>query len=97
VQQIRQINIPSIKYLCKPLVYHALLLEKNSCFYSRDELDDDEYEETKNETVEQLKEFDESLSRMREGNLSLVDELNAMQLVSSASSGFQKGRDIEAS
>ncbi|XP_064643362.1 protein LZIC-like [Lineus longissimus] len=46
----------------------------------REELDDDEYEETKNETVEQLKEFDESLSRMRGGNLSLVDELNAMQL-----------------
>lgn len=48
----------------------------------REDLDDDEYEETKNETLEQLKEFQESLNHMVEGNLSLVDELNSMQLVS---------------
>ncbi|XP_005106751.1 protein LZIC [Aplysia californica] len=44
------------------------------------DLEPEEYEETKSETVEQLKEFQENLNRMLEGNLSLVDELNAMQL-----------------
>ncbi|CAG5125240.1 unnamed protein product [Candidula unifasciata] len=44
------------------------------------DLDPEEYDETKNETLEQLKEFQENLNRMLQGNLSLVDELNAMQL-----------------
>lgn len=44
-------------------------------------MEPEEYEETKNETIEQLKEFKESLDNMMEGNLSLVDELNGMQLV----------------
>jgi hypothetical protein len=47
----------------------------------RDEFDADEYEETKAETIEQLKEFQGTLSKMLEGNMSLVDELGAMQLV----------------
>lgn len=46
----------------------------------KDDFDEDEYEETKNETIEQLKEFKESLDKMIEGNVSLVDELNSMQL-----------------
>ena len=49
--------------------------------FCRDDLEDDEYEETRNETLEQLKEFNESLDRMKGGNLSLVDEVNRMQLV----------------
>ena len=49
------------------------------CF--RDDLEPEEYEETKNETIEQLKEFKESLDSMIGGNLSLVDQLNGMQLV----------------
>lgn len=44
-------------------------------------MEPEEYEEAKNETVEQLKEFKESLDKMLEGNLSLVDDLNSMQLV----------------
>ncbi|RUS80062.1 hypothetical protein EGW08_012179, partial [Elysia chlorotica] len=44
------------------------------------DLEPEEYEETKSETVEQLKEFQENLSKMLQGNLSLVDELNSMQL-----------------
>ena len=50
-------------------------------FYDREDLEDDEYEETKNETIEQLKEFKDSLDKMTKGNVSLVDELNGMQLV----------------
>lgn len=44
------------------------------------DLEPEEYEETKNETIEQLKEFKESLDKMVGGDLSLVDELNGMQL-----------------
>ena len=46
----------------------------------RDDLDDDEYEETKRETIEQLKEFNESLTRLQGGDMTLVNELNRMQL-----------------
>eukprot|EP00729_Bicosta_minor_P019640 gene19640-17654_t len=46
----------------------------------REDLDDDEYEETKQETLEQLKEFQESLTKMSEGDMSLVTAFGAMQL-----------------
>ncbi|XP_030042082.1 LOW QUALITY PROTEIN: protein LZIC [Microcaecilia unicolor] len=46
----------------------------------RDDLDEDEYEETKRETLEQLSEFSDSLKKIMSGNMTLVDELNAMQL-----------------
>jgi len=46
----------------------------------KDDLEQEEYDETKNETVEQLKEFQENLAKMLKGDISLVDELNAMQL-----------------
>ena len=49
-------------------------------FY-RDDLDRDEYTETKNDTLEQLKEFSNSLNSMKGGNLSLVNDLNRIQLV----------------
>ncbi|KAK7094150.1 protein LZIC-like [Littorina saxatilis] len=57
----------------------------------KEDLDDDEYEETKNETLEQLKEFKTSLDKMLEGNLSLVDQLGGMQLAIQAaiSSAFK--------
>lgn len=57
----------------------------------KDDLEPEEYEETKNETIEQLKEFKESLDNMMEGNISLVDELNGMQLAIQAaiSSAFK--------
>lgn len=48
----------------------------------RDELDDDEYEETKADTLEQMKEFHTSLGKISKGNMSLVDDVGAMQLVS---------------
>lgn len=48
----------------------------------KDELDVSEYNDTKEETVEQLKEFNERLSKMMSGNMTLVDQLGLMQLVS---------------
>lgn len=55
----------------------------NVTVFNREDLEEDEYEETKSETVDQLKEFNESLEKMKHGNLSLVDDVNSMQLVSS--------------
>lgn len=46
----------------------------------RADLEAEEYEETKSETLEQLKEFNESLVKMKGGNMTLVNELNRMQL-----------------
>ena len=50
-------------------------------FFWREDLDEDEYEETKKETVEQLKEFKETLEKFAAGNVTLVDEISSMQLV----------------
>lgn len=47
----------------------------------RDELEPSEYSSTKEETLEQLKEFNERLSKMKSGNMTLVDQLDHMQLV----------------
>lgn len=60
----------------------------------RDELDADEYEETKKETLEQLSEFSDSLQKIMSGNMTLVDELSGMQLVST---GLCFGKRVEAS
>ncbi|KAE8591747.1 hypothetical protein XENTR_v10018564 [Xenopus tropicalis] len=46
----------------------------------REELDGDEYEETKKETLEQLSEFNDSLKKIMSGNMTLIDELGGMQL-----------------
>ncbi|XP_038075267.1 protein LZIC-like [Patiria miniata] len=47
---------------------------------AREDMDDDEYEETKQDTIEQLQDFKESLTKMMAGNMTLVDELNGMQI-----------------
>ena len=57
----------------------------------RDELDPEEYEETKQETLDQLKEFNASLTKMKGGDMTLVDELNRMQLVKRAGWGGRRG------
>ena len=57
----------------------------------RDELDPEEYEETKQETLDQLKEFNASLTKMKGGDMTLVDELNRMQLVRRAGQEGRKG------
>lgn len=41
----------------------------------------EEYEEAKEETMEQLRELNESLQRMISGNMTLINQLGAMQLV----------------
>lgn len=53
----------------------------NSNCYFRDELEESEYMETKNDTLEQLKELNESLSKMMSGDMTLIDHLSAMKMV----------------
>ncbi|EZA61646.1 hypothetical protein DMN91_009058 [Ooceraea biroi] len=54
-------------------------------------LDETDYQECKGDTMEQLREFNDSLQRMISGNMTLVDELGAMQLATQAaiSTAFQ--------
>lgn len=44
-------------------------------------MSEEEYNETKEETLDQLKELNESLTKMKEGNLSLIDEVNRLFLI----------------
>ncbi|XP_013154974.1 protein LZIC isoform X2 [Falco biarmicus] len=60
----------------------GLILSINVSYWIpfREELDADEYEETKKETLEQLREFNDSLKKIMSGDMTLVDELSGMQL-----------------
>lgn len=59
-----------------------ILWFNTSCWlFFREELDADEYEETKKETLEQLSEINDSLKKIMSGDMTLVDELSGMQLV----------------
>lgn len=51
-------------------------------------MDEEEYEETKQETIDQLKELNESLKKLTNGDISLVSELGAVQLVSKFRNGL---------
>ncbi|XP_002158224.1 protein LZIC [Hydra vulgaris] len=46
----------------------------------KEDMDKNEYEETKQDTLEQLREFEISLKKMIEGNITLVDEFNGIQI-----------------
>ena len=46
----------------------------------REELDDEEYEETKADTLEQLKEFEKSLQTMAAGKTTVVSDLGRVSL-----------------
>lgn len=48
------------------------------------DLEPDEYDETKAETLDQLREFNDSLNRILSGDMTLVDELSSMQLAIAA-------------
>lgn len=57
----------------------------------KNDLEAEEYEETKRETMEQLEDFNKYLSRLTSGNMTLVDEIGSMQLAIQAaiSNAFQ--------
>ena len=59
---------------------NRLLVQLSDLEELREELEDDEYEETKKETMRELEEFEESLHELTRGNMTLVSELNSVQL-----------------
>jgi chromosome segregation ATPase len=42
--------------------------------------DENEYQENRNDTIQQMKEFEISLHKMKEGNMTLVDDIGKYQL-----------------
>lgn len=50
-------------------------------FQAEEELSDGEYDEMKEDTLDQMREFQETLQKMVGGDMTLVDEFGAMQLV----------------
>lgn len=62
-------------------LYIYFFCELYQLFRYRGTLDETDYQECKEDTMEQLREFNDSLQRMISGNMTLVDELGAMQLV----------------
>lgn len=59
---------------------NRLLTQLSDLEEMRDELDVDEYEATRKETYEQLKEFEISLEKILQGNITLVSEIGSVQL-----------------
>ncbi|OTF81169.1 LZIC-like protein, partial [Euroglyphus maynei] len=55
----------------------AQLADLEDC---KNDLDIDEYEETKKETIEQLQEFNDSLAKLKKGDITLIDEISSFQL-----------------
>ena len=47
---------------------------------SKEELDEEEYSDMREDTLEQVEEFQASLTKLSSGDLGLVDSLSAMQL-----------------
>ena len=54
---------------------HSLTRRCSRAHCHAQELDDDEYEETRTDTLQQLEEFKTSLARMMAGDVTLVGEL----------------------
>lgn len=62
-------------------VLNFLLIQPNRNSSNRNELDQEEYQETKAETLEQMREFQSSLTKLAAGDLSLTDYFASIQLV----------------
>ena len=57
-----------------------LVLQLAELEEAKDELDAEEYAECREDTIQQLEDFNKTLSGMKEGSVSLVNEINAAQL-----------------
>lgn len=68
---------------CKSVDCSFILMIFLNIFYqfNRNDLDAEEYEETKKETIEQMEDFNKYLAKLTSGNMTLVDEIGSMQLV----------------
>lgn len=59
---------------------NRLLTQLSDLEEMKDDLDDDEYEQTRKETMDQLQEFEVSLQKILEGNITLVSDIGSVQL-----------------
>jgi hypothetical protein len=60
---------------------NRLLTQLQDIDDNRDDFDDEnEYQENRNDTIQQMKEFEISLHKMKEGNMTLVDDIGRYQL-----------------
>ena len=63
---------------------HRLLCQLKDLDECKDELTEEEIRETRSETMEELKEFQENLDRMTKGDITLMDALSAVRLATMA-------------
>ncbi|RZF35908.1 hypothetical protein LSTR_LSTR013957 [Laodelphax striatellus] len=68
-----------------------LLLQLKDIEECKDELDAEDYEETKADTIEQLQELNERISKMMAGDITLVDHFSAMQMATASAIGAASG------
>ena len=59
---------------------NRLLTQLSDLEEMKDELDNEEYEQTRQDTMEQLKDFEQSLQKILEGNITLVSEIGNTQI-----------------
>lgn len=59
---------------------HQLLAQLEDVEELKEDLDEEEYQTTRKETLDQIKEFEHLVQKTVKGNMTLVDELNAVQL-----------------
>ena len=58
---------------------NRLLTQLQDLEEMKDELDEAEYIQSRQETLDQLEEFEAALAKMMAGNMTLVDELSGIQ------------------
>ena len=58
---------------------NRLLTQLQDLEEMKDELDEAEYIQSRQETMDQLEEFEAALAKMMAGNMTLVDELSGIQ------------------
>ena len=58
-----------------------LLTQLQDCEDLKEDLDPEEYEETRQDTLQQLREFQNTLTRMTSGDNTLVSQFGSVQLV----------------
>ncbi|XP_022920535.2 protein LZIC-like [Onthophagus taurus] len=61
-----------------------LVEQLNDLEQCREELEPEEYEETKEDTIEQLKELNRSLVKLSKGDITLISSLESMQMATRA-------------
>lgn len=71
----------SVEYLTEEGIFFSFKSNSLGLCY-RSDMTDDEYNESKEDTVEQLKEFNDRLNKITAGDMTIHDNLSIMRLVS---------------